>query len=133
MGYKLSKTKKIIDTLDLPDGRVLEVKANIGVIAADFNKVYNNILLLQKSKATPEKAEKLSDAVIGLMTLTLGDENTSILLDYYERDYIELMEQIVPFIEGVFIPEIKKYAKDKQKAASENYKHSKRKKLGKNL
>lgn len=129
MGYKLSKSKNIIDTLELEDGRILKVKANIGAIAHKFNAVYNTIIKCQKSEMTPSNAEKLGDSIIELMEITLGKENTDILIEYYEDDYVEMIEKIVPFIEGVFIPEIKKFVEEKQRVAKENYKHTQSKKM----
>lgn len=135
MGYKLSKQLNVIETLELDNGKKLKVAANIGRIAHDFNRIYNEMIQL-KSKignfthaTNPETVELLGTTVLDFFKLTLGEENTDILLEYYEDDYVEMLTHVLPFIQDVFMPEIKKFAEKKRETMKHNYKRKQRKRF----
>ena len=131
MAYKLNKAKRLIEEIELEDGQIINVDINVGKISIDFNKHYNNILRLQniKGEPTPQDLEDLGVAIIELITLVVGADGSKRILEYYNDNYMDLLENILPFIVDVVSPAIKNYIKEKNTDAAGKYKSKQRRKF----
>lgn len=140
MSYKISRQSKIVEDLELEGGPVIHVEIDVEKIANQFNEAYNKIIVAEKklqelkaSATTREFAPDVSieknygEAVIGLLQLIFGEENTVTILDYFEGHYIELSTEIFPFIIEVIVPRIKQYAEEKRAKLANNYRAKARK------
>ena len=139
MAYKISRAKKIIEELELENGPVLHVEIDVEKVADQFNIAYNKVVVAEKElnalsedyakrKVAPNVSIEKSygEAVIELLKLVFGEENTAEILEYFEGRYIELSAEVFPFIIEVVVPQIKKYAEEKRNKLANNYKASKR-------
>lgn len=136
MAYIIKKSHYIKDTLQLIDGdRMLEVPVEIDVsrMVFDFNRTYNEILGAQaeiKENPDPSKnnkaCERLGEAITSLYTLLFGQESAVEIIDFYQSDYIKMVEDISPYVYDVIVPEIKRYTEEKREQAKDNYLRSKR-------
>ena len=63
----------------------------------------------------------LGAAVVDLFEAVFGKEDTKTILDFYENRYVEMCQEVVPFITQIVIPEVRKIAKQNKKAALAGY------------
>lgn len=137
MAYQIRKSEKITEEIKLGDDITINVEVNPSKIASSIIQGYNNVIRAQlalkkagkikKFAETPEQAEALEGvgvAYIEVMTVVFGEDNTQTFIDYFDGDWVELMESVLPFITDRVIPECKKFAEEKRKKAAEEYKYS---------
>lgn len=124
MAYELKRSPKVTKEVQIGD-ETLTIKIEAGVIAREFNQRYNAIIRAKhdfdnakgSSDNTPAALEdvlrKLGNAVTALMELCFGNENTAKIIKFYDGDYIEMIEYVVPFIVDEVMPAIEKALKEK--------------------
>ena len=124
MAYELKRSKKIIEEIKLDNGTIIKAELNIHNIIMEYTKAYNNMIRLEKKlqDLTPENTdqlyEEIGQTVIKLMQIIFGNQNTDILLKYYENNYFELAENMQNFIINKIQPHFNDY--NKQKAIKKN-------------
>lgn len=137
MAYKVNRSSKITEQLELGDEKIIDVEINVTKIASDFNKAYNNIIRAQIAygngdKSNPEEVVKvmgdIGNAVISLFDLVFGEDAVDII-DFYKGDHIEMMLEVVPFINDVIVPRINEFVKEKKQTAAKNYKFKQKRKF----
>lgn len=124
MAYELKRSPKVTKEVVIGD-ETLTIKIDAGVIAREFNTRYNNIIRAKddfdKAKEsndnTPAALEnvlrKLGNAISALMELCFGNENTAKIIAYYEGNYLEMIEYVIPFIIDEIMPAIKQAIAEK--------------------
>ena len=140
MAYQARKSSKITERIELGDNITLDVEISPSRIASSIITGYNSIIRaklelqkvgkIKKFGETPEQIEAIESvgaAFIDLFNLVFGEENTAIMVEYFENDYNDMIEQMLPFITDTVLPECKKFAEEKKKKAAEKYKYSGRK------
>lgn len=125
MAYKLKKSKKISEQIELEDGTIIDIDINVGKMSLDFNKEYNKVTRVQMLNPSVENLEKLGKAAIEFYAFVLGAENTEKLIEYYDDNYLEMIENIMPFINERVKPTMEAYIKAKNTAAKK-YKKGKK-------
>ena len=120
MAFVLKRSKKIEESVQIGD-EIIPVSLDIGKINGDFNTRYRNLVnaeceLKQIDKgATPEQLLALQTAygngVISLMELIFGVDGAKKIVDFYESDYLELLENIIPFVQETIMPKMREYVK----------------------
>ena len=131
MAYQIRKSTKISEQLQLGDDLIIDVEINPSKMATAIMTGYNDIirskLTLEKiGKAKniediPEQVQEIGIAFINLFNLIFGEENTLKIIDYFEKDYADMLEQILPFITDAVLPACKQAAKEKQEKAAKQY------------
>lgn len=121
MNVKFTRTKKLEDTIELVNesggSETLRVSLDLDTVARGFLQKYNaleaahrKLRELQKNKKKAdfeESAALYGSVVIDLLELVFGKENTSEILLFYENSYFEMVQQIMPYITGRVLPEIR--------------------------
>lgn len=126
MTYKLSRSKKLVERIELDDGTLIDININVGEMSLNFNKEYNKVTRIKLLETNAENIELLGQAAIDFYAFVLGKENVEKLIDYYDNNYLEMIEQITPFVEDVVKPTMIKYIKEKNRIAGEKYKKRKK-------
>lgn len=131
MVFKTGRTRKITDTIELCDenGKVQrEIVLNLDIdsIALQLNNKYSDYInSTRRLKEIQEKGDKAQfgslaaayyDAVIDLFEMVFGKENTRIILDFYNQRYLEMVQQLVPYIFKRILPEVRKAVKQQKKS-----------------
>lgn len=139
--YELKRSEKIEEEIKIGDD-IIKVSLEVDDITKDFNKRYNAIIRAEqeintlKNDGTPEAMESASiaygTAIIELLKLVFGEENTTKILEFYQNRNFEMAEQVFPFIIDVIYPKIQKSIQDKRKKLTEQYHANKtlRRKMG---
>lgn len=136
MGYKVGRAKKITESLELVDetgATVKKIPASItpDKVVMEFNRRYNAVIAAQKAAqqvADPsgdgaqETLSLFGDAILSLLGLVFGDDGAAEILDFYEDAYTEMAMAVIPYIEDVIVPEIRRSAEAMRQQAASRYK-----------
>ena len=132
--FELKRSEKIVEQIKLGD-EIIEVNLDAGAIQARFTKGYNELLRAQSAlngatsdtlDAVSDKLEQYGNAVVGVLQVIFGEENTQKILAFYENNYTEMFTQIYPFIGEVIIPMISEASKRKADELKALYKGRKK-------
>ena len=132
--FELKRSEKIVEQIKLGD-EIIEVNLDAGAIQARFTKGYNELLRAQSAlngatsdtlDAVSDKLEQYGNAVVGVLQVIFGEENTQKILAFYENNYTEMFTQIYPFIGEVIIPKISEASKRKANELKALYKGRKK-------
>lgn len=141
MAYQLSRTRKIIETLELTgdNGKVtktIDVNLDVGIIAKEYRdlceklgKAERQLKEAQKHNDTEtfEKTfEAYGETIIALLRLIFGENNAQTLLDYYENNYFEMSIKLVPFIFDVISPKIIEAVKAEKQQLAVQYRRGRK-------
>lgn len=74
--------------------------------------------------------EKLGQAVIDMLEAVFGEEDTKIIVEFYENRYIEMSREVLPFISQVVIPRMQELAAENRKSIRQKYNRKTRRRLG---
>ena len=85
---------------------------------------------VQEAKADEEGIEKLGNAVIDVIEAVFGKEDAKTILEFYDHRYIELCQEVVPFITGEVIPKVRKIAAQNKKNTLSQYNRKQRRAFG---
>lgn len=128
--FKLQRSQKIIEQLQVGED-IIDVNIDAGEIQTRFMKKYNDVIAAEKTigkikdSSIEESAAAMDiygSAVCALLQVIFGEENTQKILIFYEDNYIEMFQQIYPFIYGVIIPKVSEAAMEKTKQVKALYK-----------
>ena len=82
--FELKRSEKIVEQIKLGD-EIIEVNLDAGAIQARFTKGYNELLRAQNAlngatsdtlDAVSDKLEQYGNAVVGVLQVIFGEENT---------------------------------------------------------
>ncbi len=142
MAYQVKRTRKVIEDLELcNENEEVEVTLHINLdcdaVAPLFRKKQVALIDAEKNLKNIQKMGNQADfntayeiygrALTDIFEVSLGVENTKIVLDFFHKNYIEMCTQIVPFIAEIIVPAIQAAIADKQKQMKNLHKHKRRK------
>lgn len=121
MAYKITRTQKITETLELSDknGNVIDsidIDIDADAVCTAFRKKQTEVIDAERRLKEIRKNgvetdlecayEAYGNAVIAIFELIFGEDCTKKLLEFFEDNYIEMGIQVVPFINAVIVPKI---------------------------
>lgn len=121
--YTIRRSKTITEQLALlySDGTVadiLDVSVDVDTITADYFRCRDALVNADKklrearskgeTGAFYEAYSRLGSAVADYFSVIFGKENTCRIIEFYEGKYVEMLAQVVPFINEKFAPAIGK-------------------------
>lgn len=136
MNVKFTRTKKLEDTIELVNenggSETLRVSLDLDTVARGFLQKYNAFAATHRKLRELQKQKKKADfdqiaalygtVVIDLLELTFGKENASKILQFYENSYFEMVQQIMPYITGRILPEIREALKQQKNRLKRSFK-----------
>lgn len=134
MAYQIKRFSNRLEDLEListdeKEKVVITVSFSINELSKNLRPAYLNILNLQnKVKTIKDEVEKitlmedLGKAVIELYEMVFGKQNTQIMIDFFEKDIVDMLSQTFPYIVDVVLPYAQEYAKNKRKQFVRNNK-----------
>lgn len=141
MAYQLKRSNKVFETLELVNesGSVehsLKIEIDADLIINDFRKCKNALVNSERKLKEAQKADNLDEmeelfgaygnAVINILKLLLGDENTDVIIEFYEERYVELSMHIMPFIYNVIQPAVEKAVNEKKESLKNSFNRKQR-------
>lgn len=131
MAYQAKKNKQFIEDFKLIDEngdlfRTLQVRLDADDMVAKINRKYTDLCqALQETNEIKRKSqsneeiedcvEKLGNAVVQLFEAVFGIEDAKTIVEFYDNRYIEMCNEVVPFITKVVIPRLYDIRKQNQK------------------
>ncbi len=118
--------KEKINLVD-EDGNIvktIDIDFDIDEKTKAFNKANNAIIAAEqvlKEDVSEAAQEQYGNAIIAILNVIFGEAGANEVLAFYENRYIEMSEELLPFIANVFIPEMRKRSEEKQKKLAEKY------------
>lgn len=135
----LKRKKRIQESLVLQndDGSefaTLQVDLDIDQMMSGYNKAKNDIIRAQKSlRESPQDAQNLEEygkAIVAVLQVIFGEENTNTLLRFYENRYTEMLEMVMPYITQEIEPKMREMAAQKREALKAQFNRAQRRKMG---
>ena len=131
MAYQAKKNKQFIEDFELIDEngdlfRTLQVRLDADDMVAKISRKYTDLCqalketneIKRKSQSNEEIedcVEKLGNAVVQLFEAVFGIKDTKTIVEFYDNRYIEMCNEVVPFITKVVIPRLYDIRKQNQK------------------
>ena len=113
----------------------LHVSIDPGSMVEKLSGQYTELLRTQteiQSIDPEEKGEligayqKLGNAVIAILKSVFGDDDTEIILEFYNNRYNEMALEVMPFITDVVIPKIREITQQNRKSIQQKYNRKQR-------
>lgn len=133
MAYKAKRQDRVIEDLELCNADGTVVKTIYVELDADnmvrklsekhvaLINALKNVQEIKDARTEVEKARVLGAAVVDLFEAVFGREDAECILDFYGNRYVEMCQEVVPFITQIVIPEVRKIAKQNKKAVLAGY------------
>lgn len=118
--YKIKRDKKFKEQLEVENDNgeklTLDVEITLDKQLNEFTKNWRNLEVMninvQQGKLD---YMQMGNAVISIMGVVFGENDAKKLIDFYNCNYIELIQDILPFIVGVIKPQFDKVIKEHTK------------------
>lgn len=145
MAYQARRHKRFQESFELVDeqGNVVET-LQVSIDADDMiGKISRKYTALTKTldsttdmkrKAEDGKAmqaclETLGQAVVDLLEAVFGADDTKVIVKFYESRYIEMAQEVIPFITQCVIPRLSEMRADNKRAVLQGYNRSTRRRF----
>lgn len=119
---KVKETFHIIDN----DGRELTVESVLdpGEALPAWNRAKNSIIRAQTAKQPDFEA--LGQAIVDTFAVFFGEEGAAKILDFYDGNYTDMMEDVFPYIESILLPKLEAESAKQREAMIKIYRSSHR-------
>ena len=88
---------------------------------------------IKRKAENPEEIQKsveiLGTAVVDLLEAVFGTEDAEKIIQFYEGRYIEMSQEVIPFITQCVIPKLTEMKKDNKRAVLSGYNRKTRRRL----
>ena len=123
--HKRDKVKEVFHITD-NDGRELTVESILapGEALPSWNRARNSIIRAQT--AGTKDTEAMGRAIVDTFAVFFGEEGTAKILDFYEDNYFDMMEDVFPYIETFLLPKLETESAKRREAMIEIYRSSPR-------
>lgn len=127
MAYRVQRSQKVIEDLELVDesGAIAErihVQLDADDMVRKVSRKYLDLMRIQKEVTSIQDdhkeaaLEQLGDAIIDLFEAIFGEADTEKILNFYEGNYIEMIQSVMPFISEVILPRMRQISQQKRQA-----------------
>ncbi len=132
MAYRVKRKKRIKEELELCDENGVKVDSilidfDIDEKSKAFNAARNEVIKIElafkdaEEKNLEELQISYGDALLKLFEVLFGEEGAKKVVDFYENRWVEMTEEVIPFIQEVFIPELQNRNKEKVENLRKKY------------
>lgn len=152
MAYQAKRHKKFTEDFELveEDGNVahtIHVSLDADDMTVNISRKYTALTKAMAEsdrikKATDDRKdidalqnciEKLGRAIVDLLEAVFGTENANIIIKFYEGRYMEMSQEVLPFISTVVIPRMIELKADHRKSVMQKYNRKQRRTLFKRM
>ena len=150
MAYKAIRSRKCVESLELVNEngeveKIIQVEITTGKLADSLSRKYVELIRAQRemkqlSNDTDKKTEKMVQTyehngtiVLEMMEIVFGEKNTKEIMSFYENDYVEIIQQVMPFIINIILPEVRSIAQENKAKILEQYNRKNRRSVGRGM
>jgi len=121
--YSLKRKQRINEQLALVNEqgkqvKVLTVDLDVDTVLGRYNQAKNTIIRAEqiiKDNQSEKNLEEYGQAVCELLEVILGESNTKEILDFYDNRYVEMLDEVYPYILEVIEPKLRQISREKAK------------------
>ena len=145
MAYQAKRHKRFQEDFELVgvDGEVTHI-LHVDLDADDMiPKINRKYIALTRALSETEKLKRNSNdteevqqcfgvlgrAVVDLIEAVFGEEDARTIVEFYENRYIEMTQEVLPFISGVVIPRMTEIRNENKKMTLSGYNRKQRRRL----
>lgn len=146
MAYQAKRSKKYVEEFELVDengdvAHYMEVKLDAAELIKNIHGKYLNLVkALDKTRKystdtlTHEEAadaiDTLGQAMVDMLQVVFGRENTDIIVKFYEGRYVEMAQEVFPFFADVVVPRCDEIIKAQRERIKSKYNRKQRRLFG---
>ena len=82
-----------------------------------------------KNTAGEDALTVLGNTVIDILEAVFGKDDAKTIIDFYDNRYIEMCQEVMPFVTGTVIPEVRKISQANKKQVLSQYNRKQRRAL----
>lgn len=82
-----------------------------------------------KNTAGEDALTVLGNTVIDILEAVFGKDDAKTIIDFYDNRYIEMCQEVMPFVTGTVIPEVRKISQANKKQVLSQYNRKQRRLL----
>ena len=147
MAYQAKRTSEYTQDFELVDesGRVvhsikvaLDPSSMVEKLSrqfVDLLKIREKVCDMQSDGANyyelKKAYEELGNSVIVILKSVFGDEDTKTILEFYRDRYNDIIQEVMPFIANVVIPDVRRISQQNRKNNLQKYNRKQRRTIGK--
>lgn len=119
---ELTRKKRIYEELKVGDD-ILKINIDPTAMLPEYNRARDALLVAQSIAQSGAEADlaQFGQAVVDMMEILLGKDNATIVIEFYEDNYIEMLEQVLPYMEEVIVPQMTEAADKMKKEMRKKY------------
>ena len=125
---EIRRKNKVKETFHITDndGRELTVESVLdpGEALPSWNRAKNSIIRAQTAKQPDFEA--LGQAIVDTFAVFFGEEGAAKILDFYDGNYTDMMEDVFPYIESILLPKLEAESAKRREAMIKIYRSSHR-------
>ena len=125
---EIRRKNKVKETFHITDndGRELTVESVLdpGEALPAWNRAKNSIIRAQTAKQPDFEA--LGQAIVDTFAVFFGEEGGEKILDFYDGNYTDMMEDVFPYIESILLPKLEAESAKRREAMIKIYRSSHR-------
>lgn len=137
MAFQAKRRKQFIEDFELvnENGEIvhtIQVSLDADDMIAKIHRKYTELTRVmvetteikrkfESAEVSAECLEKLGVAVVDLLEAVFGAEDTQTIVGFYENRYIEMAQEVIPFITSCVIPRCQEIKKENQKSILQSY------------
>lgn len=132
--YTIKRRQRFTDTLRIEGeaGNTLDlsVDLDIGAVSGRVWKRYETLCIvyeqLQKAPSDVEKQKAVGAAIVELMNMIFGEEQTEKIIEFYGGNAVELLVDLMPYLTDEVYPRLKEASQARADRARANLRMAKK-------
>lgn len=137
MAYQAKRANTYTTDFELveDDGTVvysLKVALDAGSMAEKLSKEHMELVRIhgKVEKMNPKKTDlktmtnayqELGEAALTIIRSVFGEEQTNIIFEFYHGKYVDIVREVMPFVQSVVLPEVRQIAQQNRKDILQKY------------
>lgn len=126
--YRIERTPRLKDTLELCyEDKVLRVDVDVDINSAmeRYNRARADINRIKRQGPSADY-EEFGRAVLTLFSVFFGEKATEEIVNFYENNAAEMLEDIFPYINSVLAPKLAEASRAKREKLRSMYRGRRR-------
>jgi hypothetical protein len=128
--YKLNRNKKIQAKFKLGNGQIITVNLDAMKVMREFGPKHEALAKAEKEAVAAVNAKKIDadeifeaygNAIFAVMDLFFGEKQRKDIVEYYENNYVEMTQFVLPYITDKLMPQVMKVLKQQRDALTQKY------------
>ena len=106
----------------------LDADSMVGKLSEKHVALVNALKNIQsvKGEISDNALSILGVTVVDILEAVFGKEDAKTIVDFYDNRYVEMCQEVMPFVTGTVIPEVRKISQENKKQVLSQYNRKQR-------